>query len=288
MPDRSDPSLSPSDFWPRPGSNKPLEQDIHCPDCGYNLRGLSSGTCPECGKSVEHHVKVDHHFMSKPALPWMHRRGESRFTAFYSTAMIVCFKPMRLAEQLWERGHLSRSDARRFAMFVALHAGVVLLPAVVASVLLPGPGDPRRQFLALLSAVLTAGWIWRAVTATPRFVAKLTMAKDQLRRAEILSHYSWSPLVLAPALVPAGLVIWHGWQLSTTNPALSDAIMLAGMVFAGLLVIYFTIWPMVFLYLILAAKPLELLVLYISTLFVRSIELAAVAVLLSILWGMLS
>jgi hypothetical protein len=25
------------------------EHDVHCPRCGYNLRGLSSAKCPECG-----------------------------------------------------------------------------------------------------------------------------------------------------------------------------------------------------------------------------------------------
>lgn len=28
-------------------------RDAHCPECGYNLRGLRSGRCPECGRDVE-------------------------------------------------------------------------------------------------------------------------------------------------------------------------------------------------------------------------------------------
>lgn len=29
------------------------DQDCACPACGYNLRGLTGGACPECGKAVD-------------------------------------------------------------------------------------------------------------------------------------------------------------------------------------------------------------------------------------------
>lgn len=28
------------------------DQDVHCPGCGYNLRGLKSTRCPECGQDL--------------------------------------------------------------------------------------------------------------------------------------------------------------------------------------------------------------------------------------------
>lgn len=32
----------------------PLDRDVHCPACGYNLRGLrAGGRCPECGLSID-------------------------------------------------------------------------------------------------------------------------------------------------------------------------------------------------------------------------------------------
>lgn len=36
---------------PTSATNDRLDQDVGCPDCGYNLRGLGAGrvTCPECG-----------------------------------------------------------------------------------------------------------------------------------------------------------------------------------------------------------------------------------------------
>jgi len=30
-----------------------VEEDLHCPICGYLLRGLSQSTCPECGKGFD-------------------------------------------------------------------------------------------------------------------------------------------------------------------------------------------------------------------------------------------
>jgi len=31
------------------------EQDVTCPNCGYNLRGLSASKCPECGSAPDIH-----------------------------------------------------------------------------------------------------------------------------------------------------------------------------------------------------------------------------------------
>src|SRR6185369_5341829 len=28
-------------------------RDVACPKCGYNLRGLKQGQCPECGREIE-------------------------------------------------------------------------------------------------------------------------------------------------------------------------------------------------------------------------------------------
>lgn len=50
-----------SEFAPRLGSDGRLDEDIHCRDCGYNLRGQSlEGSCPECGTPVERSLASDH------------------------------------------------------------------------------------------------------------------------------------------------------------------------------------------------------------------------------------
>lgn len=44
--------------------------DVHCPDCGYALRGLTAHRCPECGRSFE---------MAEVVRTWTRLRGP-RFT----------------------------------------------------------------------------------------------------------------------------------------------------------------------------------------------------------------
>lgn len=35
-----------------------LERDAPCPQCGYNLRNLTSDTCPECGEKLQLRVNL--------------------------------------------------------------------------------------------------------------------------------------------------------------------------------------------------------------------------------------
>ncbi len=34
------------------------ERDVSCPGCGYNLRGLAAGACPECNQDLELGIKL--------------------------------------------------------------------------------------------------------------------------------------------------------------------------------------------------------------------------------------
>ena len=34
------------------------ERDVSCPGCGYNLRGLAAGACPECNQDFELGIKL--------------------------------------------------------------------------------------------------------------------------------------------------------------------------------------------------------------------------------------
>ena len=35
-----------------------VERDVSCPGCGYNLRGLAAGACPECNQDLELGIKL--------------------------------------------------------------------------------------------------------------------------------------------------------------------------------------------------------------------------------------
>src|SRR2546430_12165891 len=62
-----------------------------CPDCGYDLRGLTSGRCPECG------LLIDDAALAASPIPWVHRRRIGRVRAFFRTLMLTTFRPKRLA-----------------------------------------------------------------------------------------------------------------------------------------------------------------------------------------------
>lgn len=88
------------------------EQDIHCPRCGYNLRGCASGVCSECG------LEVDLETVGRSVLPWTHRAHRGKTRAFLQTVWLVARHPDRLAADA--RGPVSYRDAQRFRRLVVL------------------------------------------------------------------------------------------------------------------------------------------------------------------------
>jgi hypothetical protein len=70
--------------------DRPIARDIPCLKCGYNLRGLTTDRCPECGASIAL-ARTRESF-----LPWLHRRRMGRLRAFWATVAVVLFRPQRL------------------------------------------------------------------------------------------------------------------------------------------------------------------------------------------------
>jgi hypothetical protein len=58
--------------------------DRFCVGCGYNLRGLISDRCPECG------LKLDE--AAAAPIPWEGRRHLGAFRAFWRTVMQAMFR----------------------------------------------------------------------------------------------------------------------------------------------------------------------------------------------------
>ena len=92
-----------------------------CPECGYDLRGIDSGQCPECG------LAIDRAGMSVARIPWAHRGALGLFKAYWRTNLLVISRPRRLEEEIARP--VSFADAQRFR-----HTTVVLawLPMVLA------------------------------------------------------------------------------------------------------------------------------------------------------------
>ena len=92
--------------------------DLYCPRCGYNLRGIESERCPECGG------EVDRAKLSASRIPWAHRGEIGRVRAYWKTVAMVVRRPGELAAGVARP--VSLSDARRFWVVTVVWAFVPL------------------------------------------------------------------------------------------------------------------------------------------------------------------
>ena len=188
----------------------PIEIDIPCLDCGYNLRGLTSNRCPECGEGVEHARSID------PQIPWAHRERLGAFRAYWQTVFLVLRRRKRLC---WETVRpVSFADSQAFRWVTVLH---VWVPIVLASMLvyhveasLASPGAFGND---ITHEVVLAGWplailniaallMLAAVTGMPSyFFHPRALPLEQQNRAVALSYFACAPLALAP--IPMAMVM---------------------------------------------------------------------------------
>jgi hypothetical protein len=59
-----------------------------CPDCGYDLRGISSSNCPECGWEIDLSAAIR-------SIPWENRAEIGYLRAFLRTISLTTFHPKR-------------------------------------------------------------------------------------------------------------------------------------------------------------------------------------------------
>ena len=96
------------------------DEDIYCPHCGYNLRGLTSGRCPECGNVC------DLATMSRSLIPWLHRAEVRRVRAWWQTCWMALRRPGQFAASI--NAPCPYTEARRFWL---INVAIVCLPLVV-------------------------------------------------------------------------------------------------------------------------------------------------------------
>src|SRR2546421_11397401 len=83
----------------------PIEQQLFCPDCGYNLHGIASDRCPECG------FALDRDQLARSRIPWTHRRDIGRARAYLRTVWLVITTPRTIADEVARP--VDFDDARR-------------------------------------------------------------------------------------------------------------------------------------------------------------------------------
>ena len=210
---------------------------LFCPACGYELRGIDSDRCPECGLSI------DRTAAGQSTLPWSHRRRIGRLRAYRQTVFRAIFHPFRFASEI-DRP-VSLADARAFRRVTVAFAfapiALVIIAAYVATFESPPGWTPlAREFakvvpnglaplilgrpacgwisvayameLFVLASTLIATWLWllAAAAAASYWFHPPTLDMTRQNRAVSLSYYACAPLVATPitvALVVAAVLV---------------------------------------------------------------------------------
>ncbi len=202
------------------GRNDPI-----CPACDYNLRGLTSDRCPECGRDVTAVLQ------GQPAIPWLERDRLGLLTAYWRTVWLVTFRPRRLSRMIANPG--SERDARRFrAMTLAHIAAAVLVLDVTVFVFF---ATVWKEIVYAIAPWYVAAWhvsfsIGLIVfTSAPWYaIDSRRITPEQSLPAAILGFYTGGVLAWSLALVlPLALAA------AAREHGLPDKLTLASLMVAG-------------------------------------------------------
>lgn len=179
-------------------SDSSIQTDsLHCPDCGYNLFGIESDRCPECGLTIDRSIVGD------SRIPWVHRRRIGRIRAFWRTVILATARPRILAQEV--NRPVSYTDAikfRRVCLVLAVAALLGLIGVIVGIVDIPMSWRDRVVLIVLCGF---SAWLYLlSVTGLPSlFFRPPALSVLRQNRAVALSFYSAGPLawMIVPAIV---------------------------------------------------------------------------------------
>lgn len=172
-------------------SSEEIAGDLYCPKCGYNLRGLQSDRCPECGFDIS--IVRDR----ESQLPWVRRPELGLFRAYWKTVWMVIFRSEQFGLEICRP--VDERAARRFRLATMLYAYLpfVLLTLIwrlaAASFAKPvidfaGYGLVGAVHVGVLACIAL-------ITAVPYYALyHRDVPLVKRHRAAVLSFYSCAPL----------------------------------------------------------------------------------------------
>jgi hypothetical protein len=185
--------------------------ELHCPQCGYNLRGIDSDVCPECG------LAIDRVAFAQSQLPWSHRQRIGRVRGYVRTLAMAMLDSPRLAAEVARP--VSFYDAQLFRLITITLAWIPMAAVLAWAATLPpmtiGPlyGRTTRPIPAgfdvywpLLVGFTTPGVAPIAVAIcllllsgiASYFFHPKSISQTLQNRAVALSYYACAPLLLVP------------------------------------------------------------------------------------------
>lgn len=190
----------------------PLPEGILCPECGYDLRSLTSARCPECGFGLAV-VRA-----TESQIPWSRRQELGWFPAYWQTVWQVTVRPQLFSIEM-ARG-VDYGAAQRFRFVTLGHAYVPLLVVIISLMFFePVFGQVNveliRWFMLRVQIVL-AVWLLALPGLGSYFFQGRQLTTLQENRAIALSYYAWGPLAWSFLALPpfvAGVLTWSKWGL---------------------------------------------------------------------------
>ncbi|MGE5607957.1 MAG: hypothetical protein ACM359_01775 [Bacillota bacterium] len=195
-------------------------QELYCPVCNYNLFGIKSSRCPECGQ------EFDRLELAQPQIPWLYRRQVGWIKAYWQTAFQATFRVRKLARE--SAKPVSYRDARLFRWVTLLWVYLCLAGVAVAGHFLTWPRGDVDQLFSWLSLNASYSWwgglrVWLGLVVAPgSFVLSLlavllflmaatgvpgwffhpsSLPRVRQNRAVALSQYACAPLAWVPVLM---------------------------------------------------------------------------------------
>ena len=112
-----------------------IQQDLSCESCGYNLRGLTTHVCPECGSRFYPDA------WRTPDIPWLHRRGFGVVRAYWHTAWLIVSGPGAFVTEMQRGRYLDEEEAEQFRWFTICEALLSIVLALGGIGVAIGPAD---------------------------------------------------------------------------------------------------------------------------------------------------
>jgi hypothetical protein len=188
--------------------------DIHCPNCGYDLRLIPENRCPECGFGYDHaairRLAEEQHALHRAANRWFIRQsavamliaagpfiGQVPFNFFIKSVVYVS----ALVVALDIKGWLEEHDAR--LLIARPYKALIVLPAcAIAGVVFLQCPLPARLVCTM---VLARAWfyLWRSPGKLPFLDRSLPeAARQQSKRRSVLA----TALLIAASCI--AVLIW--------------------------------------------------------------------------------
>ena len=183
-------------------ASRAIAEDIFCPQCTYNLRGLTGDRCPECG------IDITEIREGESQIPWVRRKKIGRIRAYWKTVWVVLFHTSQIGREV-SRSVDDRA-ARRFRQTTVILA---YLPIALLTVVWMLTAPNSYQFVldvggyGFLAAIhVGVASCIAAISAMPHYALRhRDLPLTTQHRAAVLSEYACAPL--AGMLLPA---IWCG------------------------------------------------------------------------------